>query len=37
MTFTLASGIAACIAAFGIGYAGGSTIRVMRKAVESLD
>lgn len=29
--------IGACLGAFGLGYAGGSTIRIVRKAFESLD
>lgn len=34
---TLLSTIACCLAAFGIGYAAGSTIRIVRKAIESID
>lgn len=29
--------IAACMAGFGLGYAGGSLIRIVRRAIESLE
>lgn len=29
--------VGCCIVAFGIGYGGGSLIRIARKAVESID
>lgn len=35
MTMTIA--IAACLGAFGMGYAAGSLIRIGRKAIESID
>jgi len=34
---TLLTVIASCLAAFGLGYAGGSAIRIARKAIESID
>lgn len=37
MTVTYTIAISACLAAFGLGYAGGSLIRIGRKAIESLD
>ena len=37
MTMTMGMCITACISAFGVGYAGGSLIRIGRKAIESLD
>lgn len=37
MTVTMSIAIGACLAAFGLGYAGGSLIRIARKSIESLD
>lgn len=37
MTVSMSMAIAACLSAFGLGYAGGSIVRIGRKAIESLD
>lgn len=37
MEVTMGMAIATCLAAFGLGYSGGSVIRIGRKAIESLD
>lgn len=37
MTITMPIAIAACLTAWGMGWAAGSMIRLARKAIESLD
>lgn len=37
MTINMTTCIAACLSAFGLGYGGGSLIRIARKAIESCD
>lgn len=37
MEIDLVVAIGACLTAFGMGYAGGSLVRIARKAIESID
>lgn len=37
MTYSMSVVIAACLSAFGIGYAAGAAIRIARRAFESIE